>query len=127
MCSGEREGGKWISGNANINRRQMAASFTLSIAKQIEAGLVASGKFDGSHACLALATTGGNVLVHSPHRQPKPDQRMAEFDHVQNNDRRLAWTGELAELQIGNQVGAFSVNNGFLIVQVIFIVIEIIR
>lgn len=87
-------------------QREMAASFSLSIARQIEAGLVASGKFDGSHACLALATTGGNVLVHSPHRQPKPDQQITDFDNVES-DRRLAWTGELAELQIGNQVNNF--------------------
>src|SRR5436309_15479048 len=75
------------------------AEFSLNIQKHIKAGLVVSGKFDGSHACLAAATPGGNILVHSPHRQPQIDYT----DHKQSN-KRLSWIGELAELQIGTEV-----------------------
>lgn len=75
------------------------AEFSLNIQKHIKAGLVVSGKFDGSHACLAAATPGGTILVHSPHRQPQVDY----FDHKQSN-KRLSWSGELAELQIGTEV-----------------------
>lgn len=75
------------------------AEFSLNIQKHIKAGLVVSGKFDGSHACLAAATPGGNILVHSPHRQPQVDYS----DHKQSN-KRLSWSGELAELQIGTEV-----------------------
>lgn len=75
------------------------AEFSLNIQKHIKAGLVVSGKFDGSHACLAAATPGGTILVHSPHRQPQVDYS----DHKQSN-KRLIWSGELAELQIGTEV-----------------------
>lgn len=58
-----------------------------------------SGKFDGSHACLAAATPGGTILVHSPHRQPQ-----INFSDHQQANKRLSWSGELAELQIGTEV-----------------------
>ncbi|KAG5341289.1 BBS2 protein, partial [Acromyrmex charruanus] len=74
------------------------AEFSLNIQKHIKANLVVSGKFDGSHACLAAATPGGTILVHSPHRQPQVDYS----DHKQSN-KRLSWSGELAELQIGTE------------------------
>ncbi|XP_076294801.1 BBSome complex member BBS2 [Lasioglossum baleicum] len=77
------------------------AAFSLNIQRHVEPGLVASGKFDGSHACLAAATFGGNILVHSPHRQPQVNSR----DHEQF-DRKLSWSGELADLQIGTEITA---------------------
>lgn len=75
------------------------AAFSLNIQKHIESGLVASGKFDGSHACLTAVTSGGNILVHSPHRQPQIKNNDSE-----QPDGRLSWSGELAELQIDSQV-----------------------
>ncbi|KAL6265602.1 hypothetical protein P5V15_002396 [Pogonomyrmex californicus] len=75
------------------------AEFSLNVQKHIKASLVVSGKFDGSHACLAAATPGGTILVHSPHRPPQVDYS----DHKQSN-KRLSWSGELAELQIGTEV-----------------------
>ncbi|XP_043673123.1 Bardet-Biedl syndrome 2 protein homolog isoform X2 [Vespula pensylvanica] len=77
------------------------AAFSLNIQKHIESGLVASGKFDGSHACLTAVTSGGNILVHSPHRQPQIKNNDSE-----QPDGRLSWSGELAELQIDSQVTA---------------------
>nr|XP_003703550.1 PREDICTED: Bardet-Biedl syndrome 2 protein homolog isoform X2 [Megachile rotundata] len=77
------------------------AAFTLNIEKHVEPCLVTCGKFDGSHACLAVATFGGNILVHSPHRQPQ----ITGHDHEQA-DRKLSWSGELAELQIGTEITA---------------------
>ncbi|KAF3425049.1 hypothetical protein E2986_06059 [Frieseomelitta varia] len=77
------------------------AAFSLNIQKHIESGLVTSGKFDGSHACLVAATYGGNILVHSPHRQPQ----ITSHDHEQP-DRKLSWSGELAELHIGTEITA---------------------
>ncbi|XP_043493368.1 Bardet-Biedl syndrome 2 protein homolog [Polistes fuscatus] len=77
------------------------AAFSLNIQKHIESSLVASGKFDGSHACLVAVTSGGNVLVHSPHKQPQIKNNDSE-----QPDGRLSWSGELAELQIGSQVTA---------------------
>ncbi|KAG7187986.1 hypothetical protein KM043_013942 [Ampulex compressa] len=75
------------------------ATFSLNLDKKLEAGLLASGKFDGSHACLALATPAGNVLVHGPHRQPR-------LEISQGSKHRMAWEGELAELRIGARVTA---------------------
>ncbi|XP_067209756.1 Bardet-Biedl syndrome 2 protein homolog [Linepithema humile] len=75
------------------------AEFSLNIQKHIKAGLVESGKFDGSHACLAAATPGGTILVHSPHRQPQ-----VNFSDHKQSSKRLSWSGELAELQIGTEV-----------------------
>ncbi|XP_012280111.1 Bardet-Biedl syndrome 2 protein homolog [Orussus abietinus] len=75
-------------------------TFSLQLQKLIQPGYVVSGKFDGSHACLAAATPSGNILVHSPHRQP------ASNIEVEQSQGKLAWSGELAKLQIGKQVTA---------------------
>ncbi|XP_024945765.1 Bardet-Biedl syndrome 2 protein homolog [Cephus cinctus] len=80
------------------------AAFSLYLQRRIQPTIVASGKFDGSHACLAVATSSGNILVHSPHRIPSttnPSNPQGE-----QSNARLAWSGELAELQIGKQVTA---------------------
>ena len=77
--------------------RSMAA-FSLNLHRRVESTLIVSGKFDGSHACLAAATSGGNVFIHSPHRQS------SEFCGKEKSTGRLSWSGELAELQIGRQV-----------------------
>ncbi|XP_048510974.1 Bardet-Biedl syndrome 2 protein homolog isoform X2 [Athalia rosae] len=84
------------------------AAFSLQLERKIETALVTSGKFDGSHACLVAATSGGNVLVHSPHRRAPPDP----VDGSASG--RLAWTGELAELRIGKQMsdGVYSIAVG---------------
>lgn len=74
------------------------ASFSLNLQRRVELSLIASGKFDGSHACLTAATSSGNVLVHSPHRASSEN-----FEDAQAVGR-LSWSGELAELHIGNQV-----------------------
>ncbi|KAJ8675989.1 hypothetical protein QAD02_011775 [Eretmocerus hayati] len=75
------------------------ATFSLNLHRRLEPSLTTCGKFDGSHACLASATSAGNVLVHSPHRQPATNIGS-------NAEARLAWSGEVAELQIGQQVTA---------------------
>ncbi|XP_031838360.1 BBSome complex member BBS2 [Nomia melanderi] len=77
------------------------AAFSLNIQKHMEPGLVTCGKFDGSHACLAAATFGGNILVHSPHRQPQ-----IKSNDYEQSDRKLSWSGELADLQIGTEITA---------------------
>ena len=74
------------------------ASFFLNLQRRVEPTLIASGKFDGSHACLAAATSGGNVLIHSPHRESSENFGQGK------SAGRLSWSGELAELQIGRQV-----------------------
>lgn len=77
--------------------RSMAA-FSLNLQRRVESTLIVSGKFDGSHACLAAATSAGNVLIHSPHRES------SESLEQEKCAGRLSWSGELAELQIGKQV-----------------------
>ncbi|XP_011501938.1 PREDICTED: Bardet-Biedl syndrome 2 protein homolog [Ceratosolen solmsi marchali] len=77
------------------------ATFSLNLHRRLEAGFVASGKFDGSHACLTAATSSGNVLVHSPHREAGVSNHQEP-----SSEARLTWSGELAELQIGKEVTA---------------------
>lgn len=38
-------------------------------ATQVMPGLVTVARFDGKHPSLACATTGGRVLIHSPHEE----------------------------------------------------------
>lgn len=89
------------------------AAFTLNLDRKILPTLVTCGKFDGSHACLAVATSSGNVLIHSPHRQLPTDINETPEDSL---EKRLKWNGELAELQIGKQVifFFFKFNNFFI-------------
>jgi Bardet-Biedl syndrome 2 protein len=42
-------------------------AFTFKIGQQIHSGLVVVGKFDGKSPSLACGTTGGKILLHSPH------------------------------------------------------------
>lgn len=74
------------------------AAFSLHLERKIESGFVVSGKFDGSHACIVAATSGGNILVHSPHRR-----KVLDPDDDAGSGR-LSWIGEIAELRIGKRV-----------------------
>ena len=47
----------------------MIAAFHIKLDQQILPGLVALGRFDGISPSLALGTTGGKVLLHSPHEK----------------------------------------------------------
>ncbi|XP_033217005.1 Bardet-Biedl syndrome 2 protein homolog isoform X2 [Belonocnema kinseyi] len=76
------------------------AAFSLNLQRRVESALIISGKFDGSHTCLAAATSAGTVLIHSPHRESFKSLEQ------EKSDGRLAWSGELAELEIGRQVTA---------------------
>eukprot|EP01041_Mallomonas_annulata_P010049 gene10049-20934_t len=42
-------------------------AFQLNVGQQILSGLVTVGKFDGQSPSLACATSGGKILLHSPH------------------------------------------------------------
>lgn len=42
-------------------------AFTIDLGQQILRGLVTVGKFDGKTPSLACGTSGGKVLIHSPH------------------------------------------------------------
>lgn len=87
------------------------AAFTLNLERKIVPVLVVCGKFDGSHACLAVATSSGSILVHSPHRQPPIGVNETPEE---NFEKRLKWNGELAELQIGKQVNIFYRKNSLI-------------
>ncbi|XP_051169367.1 Bardet-Biedl syndrome 2 protein homolog isoform X1 [Leptopilina boulardi] len=79
------------------------ASFSLNLQRRVELSLIATGKFDGSHACLTAATSGGNIIVHSPHRSSE------ELFGNSQSVGRLSWSGEIAELHIGQQVTALCI------------------
>ena len=50
------------------------AAFQLKLGQPVTPGLVASGKFDGKSPSLACGTTGGKIIIHSPH------------DHIEHED-----------------------------------------
>jgi Bardet-Biedl syndrome 2 protein len=47
----------------------LSTAFTIKLDQPILQGLVAVGKFDGQKPSLACATTGGKILLHSPHQR----------------------------------------------------------
>lgn len=57
---------------------------------------------------MVAATSSGNVLVHSPHRDPPVSSPGDVSLRQEQEEARLRWTGELAELQIGREVTALS-------------------
>eukprot|EP01036_Dinobryon_divergens_P026205 gene26205-34826_t len=52
-------------------------AFNVKLGQQILSGLVVTGKFDGQTPSLACATTGGKIILHSPHDVEA--QRQAEM------------------------------------------------
>lgn len=101
-----------LPSSSSSSSKTTKTTFTINLQRRVEPGLSSCGKFDGSHACLVAATSSGNVLVHSPHREPPQDNLVPESSSLtsqqqrQQEDARLKWTGELAELQIGREVTA---------------------
>jgi len=47
----------------------MKPTFTIKLNQPVFSGLVVTGKFDGRSPSIAAATTGGKVILHSPHDQ----------------------------------------------------------
>jgi Bardet-Biedl syndrome 2 protein len=47
----------------------LVSAFEIKLGHQIQLGQVTCGKFDGKSPSLACATTGGKILLHSPHEK----------------------------------------------------------
>ncbi|XP_054552821.1 Bardet-Biedl syndrome 2 protein homolog isoform X2 [Talpa occidentalis] len=43
--------------------------FTLKLRHKINPRMVAVGRYDGIHPCLAAATQAGKVFIHNPHKR----------------------------------------------------------
>ncbi|XP_012588666.1 PREDICTED: Bardet-Biedl syndrome 2 protein isoform X2 [Condylura cristata] len=46
--------------------------FTLKLRHKINPRMVAVGRYDGIHPCLAAATQAGKVFIHNPHKRTQP-------------------------------------------------------
>jgi len=93
----------------------MIAAFTLKLDQQILPGLVALGKFDGVTPSLALGTTGGKVLLHSPHEKNNddPNDWMGSGAYTTTtNSRHLNFNRKITSLATGSFSGSSSSGAG---------------
>jgi Bardet-Biedl syndrome 2 protein len=59
----------------------LTSTFSIQLAHEVVTGLVTVGKFDGKHPSMACATTGGRVLIHSPH-ESKSSVKDTEYSDI---------------------------------------------
>ncbi len=72
----------------------MNLAFRINLEQQVLTGLVALGKFDGKTPSLALGTTGGKVMLHSPHQ--------VGDDESNNIVRHLNFNRKITSLTVGS-------------------------
>uniref|UniRef100_A0A8D0GH17 Bardet-Biedl syndrome 2 protein homolog n=1 Tax=Sphenodon punctatus TaxID=8508 RepID=A0A8D0GH17_SPHPU len=65
--------------------------FTLKLSHKILPRMVALGKYDGTHPCLAAATQAGKIFIHNPHSRGQ---------HITAN--RLAQSGQDSDISLLN-------------------------
>lgn len=93
----------------------MITAFNLKLDQQILPGLVALGKFDGVTPSLALGTTGGKVLLHSPHEKSvdDPNEWMGSGAYdTTTNSRHLNFNRKITSLAAGSFAGSSSSGAG---------------
>lgn len=64
-------------------------AFTIKLNNQIQQGLVVVGKFDGKYPALACATTGGKILLHSPHEGNQSSDNQLPHIRFLNFNRKI--------------------------------------
>lgn len=75
----------------------MKPTFTIKLGQPIFPGLVTCGKFDGKTPSIAFATTGGKIIVHSPH-----DHSVAADGSSNNALRHLNLNRKITSLVAGS-------------------------
>ena len=80
--------------------------FQIDLEQQVLPGLVCLGRFDGESPSLAVGTTGGKVILHSPHNTSSS----SEDDHNSYNSgstiRHLNFNRKITSLAVGSFKGA---------------------
>uniref|UniRef100_A0A8C0XUM0 BBSome complex member BBS2 n=1 Tax=Castor canadensis TaxID=51338 RepID=A0A8C0XUM0_CASCN len=67
----------------------MLPVFTLKLRHKISPRMVAVGRYDGIHPCLAAATQAGKVFIHNPHTQYQPFRASRVFHSPLESDVSL--------------------------------------
>ncbi|CAM9282098.1 unnamed protein product [Ectocarpus fasciculatus] len=67
----------------------MLPAFNIKLGHQVQTNLVTLGKFNGSTPSLACGTTGGKVLLHSPHEQHGPQNGQLPAIRFLNFNRKI--------------------------------------
>lgn len=63
----------------------LASSFNVKLDYQIQKGQVVSGKFDGKTPSIAFATSGGKIVLYSPHQQSKNNENSSNINILNFN------------------------------------------
>jgi len=78
---------------------QMNPTFTIKLEQQVLSGLAVTGKFDGKVPSLACATTGGKILIHSPHEVTNNEGQLNAVRYLNLNRKITALAaGSLAKV-----------------------------
>lgn len=82
-------------------------AFQIKLGQQIQSGLVVVGKFDGKTPSLACGTTGGKVLLHSPHEASLNTENQLPSIRFLNFNRKISSlaSGSLGTLKTNSAVG----------------------
>ncbi len=106
----------------------MISAFNIKLDQQVLPRLVAIGRFDGVKPTLALGTTGGKVLLHSPHENYQARGYAYAGSSDYNNDtnvRHLNFNRKITALTTGsfqgNTVGSSSSGAGGATPDILFI------
>lgn len=69
------------------------SAFNFKLGHAVQQGMVAAGKFDGTHPSLAFATSSGNVMIHNPHHKDAA---------LKNDMQQLAINRKVTAMASGN-------------------------
>eukprot|EP01039_Chlorochromonas_danica_P003873 gene3873-4231_t len=67
----------------------MKPTFTVKLGQPIMPGLVTTGKFDGRTPSIACVTTGGKIILHSPHESVGPEGQLNSLRYL-NLNRKIS-------------------------------------
>jgi Bardet-Biedl syndrome 2 protein len=82
----------------------MNLQFNFALNQQILPGLVCLGKFDGKNPSLALGTTGGKVILHSPHGSGNDEVDNEDDGYGSNSPqvRHLNFNRKITSMAVGS-------------------------
>eukprot|EP00606_Chrysophyceae_sp_TOSAG23-5_P001562 GSChrysophyteH2.ASY1.ANO1.604.1 assembled CDS len=80
----------------------MNLAFQISLEQQVLPGLVCLGRFDGECPSLALGTTGGKVILHSPHNTSSNSEDDGNTYNSGSAIRHLNFNRKITSLAVGS-------------------------
>ena len=91
----------------------LSPSFILRLGQPLQPGLVAIGRFDGKSPTLCCGTTGGKILLHSPHEGGKNGNGMNDGEGEERlpTVRFLNFNRMITSLAAGKEQFSLSILN----------------